>query len=79
MFQIDQKWLVDALERVVWTALQAGAAIIIAADAFDVEVLKAAAIAAGLAAAKAFLARAVGNPESAATLPASGKTYDEGL
>ena len=63
-----KRWLIDAAERVIVTALQAFAALLIAAPIIDMSTLKAAgvaAIAAGLSALKAIVAKGFGDPESA--------------
>lgn len=65
---MQTSWTKDALERVVWTALQAGVAVIVASEGFGLDVLKTAAIAAGLSLVKAIGARGVGDSNSAATL-----------
>ena len=64
-----RSWFLDALERVVWTGLQAGSGIIIATNSFDLITLKAAGIAAGLAVVKCIAARGVGSSNDASTLP----------
>jgi hypothetical protein len=69
MNYFTKEWLVDALERTLWTAFQAGFAIILASEALDVSVLKAAAIAAALSAVKSIGARFVGDSSSAGTIP----------
>jgi len=64
-----RSWLLDAIERVLWTGLQSGAAVIIATNSFNLLTLKAAAIAAGLAIVKSVGAKTIGNPNDASTLP----------
>jgi hypothetical protein len=64
-------WTKDAIERVVWTALQAGVAVIVASQGFGLDVIKTAAIAAGLSLVKAVGAKGIGDPNSASTLSAN--------
>lgn len=61
-------YLQDLCERSVATFVQAAAGIIIATGGFGVDTWKAAAVAGGLAVAKALAARGVKNPESASLL-----------
>lgn len=70
--------LTDAAERIGWTAVQAFAAAVIAAGAFDLASLKVAAVAAGLAALKALVATRVGDRDTAATLPAGAAATGPG-
>ena len=63
-----KRWLIDALERIIVTALQAFLAIIVAAPILDMATWKAgavAAIAAGFSALKAVVAKGFGDPDSA--------------
>lgn len=59
----------DILERVVWTALQAGVGAWVALGDFSDTTLKVAGVAAVTAAAKCILATRVGDSDSAAALP----------
>jgi hypothetical protein len=62
----DQKFYVDAAERVFWTVAEAALAAI-PVTAFDLPLWALPPIAAGLAAVKAFVAKHVGNGDSAST------------
>jgi len=62
------KYLKDLIERTVWTAAQAGLAVL-AVNAADWENEWAIAIAAGLAVLKGIVARQVGDSNSASTVP----------
>lgn len=64
-----RKFALDAAERVASTFIQAAAAVIIANQAFDVEVLKVALIAGGLAVVKVVAASRIGDSSSAAAVP----------
>jgi hypothetical protein len=59
----------DTLERVTWTAIQFAAAAWIDVAATGEVTWRAVAYAAGLALCKAIVARHIGDPDSAATLP----------
>lgn len=59
----------DLLERVLWTAAQAIAGVLLDLLVSDQITLRAAGYAAGIAVLKALLATKVGDPNSAATLP----------
>lgn len=59
------KYLKDLIERVVWTAAQAGVGVLIVANT-NTPTAYAAVFAAGLALVKGFVAKKVGNPDSAA-------------
>lgn len=61
----DQKFYADAAERVFWTAVQGGLGAVSVA-AFDLPLWALVPIAAGLSAVKAFVARHVGDTDSAA-------------
>lgn len=74
---MDQAWLKDSAERIVWTFVQASIAAVgsealaVAIVDADVSVLRGAAvagIAAVLAAVKAIAAKRIGDPDSASTL-----------
>lgn len=60
----------DALERIAWTALEGTVGLAVAAIA-DVGAWWALPIAVGLAALKALIAKQIGQPGTASTLPAS--------
>lgn len=60
--------LLDFLERVGWTAVQAGAAVLIVSG-FDAEAWKVAATAAGLAALKVLVAQRVGDSGMGDAIP----------
>jgi hypothetical protein len=64
----------DLLERVIWTAIQAAAAVWLLDTQFTVDGLKVAGVAAVIAAVKSLLAFKVGAPTTAATLPARPDT-----
>lgn len=66
--RVSKKWVADTAERVGWTFLQGGLGLL-SVETFDLPVEYAALIAAGLALVKAAVARKVGNPDSASTLP----------
>ena len=55
----------DVIERAASTFVQAAVGVIVASNGFGVQVWKAAAVAGGIALAKAFAARKVGDPDSA--------------
>lgn len=59
----------DILERVAWTAVQAGAAEWLVTQGFDVQTAKLAGAAALVAAVKCVLATKIGDSDSAAALP----------
>lgn len=63
------KFRLDLIERVIWTAIQAGLALV-TVEALDIPQAYAVIVAAVLATVKGFVARKVGDPTSAATLPA---------
>lgn len=67
---LNRKLLQDVGERTFWTFLEAGAGVVVAAGGFGVNVLKAAAVAGGIAIAKGILAGQFGNRRSASSLPA---------
>jgi hypothetical protein len=58
----------DLLERVFWTALQAGIGVI-SVDEFDLPTAWIPVIAFGIAIIKGFVAKQIGNPDSASTVP----------
>jgi hypothetical protein len=60
-------YLKDLLERVLWTAAQAGIGVVVVESA-DWDGVWVPVIAVGLAAIKGYIARYVGDPDSAATL-----------
>jgi hypothetical protein len=62
---MSRKYLEDVAERAASTFIQAAVAIILANQVISFDVLKAAAIAGGLAVVKAYGARFVGDPDSA--------------
>lgn len=62
------KFAKDLLERVGWTAAQAGVGVI-TVEALNVPVEWAAVVAAVLAVVKGFIAKKVGNSDSASTVP----------
>lgn len=59
------KYIRDLIERVIWTAAQAGVGVLVVANT-ETPTAYAAVIAAGLALVKGFVAKKVGNPDSAA-------------
>lgn len=61
----------DWLERVLWTAAQAVLGVV-AVEVADLNLAWAPVVAVAVAALKGVVARKVGDPESAATLPVSG-------
>lgn len=62
------KFIKDTTERVVWTAIQAGVGVV-AASAADWPKEWAFVIAAGIALVKGLVARHIGDPDSASTVP----------
>jgi hypothetical protein len=64
------KFAIDLAERVLWTAAEAGVGVV-AAELTHLDPAFAVAIATVAAAVKGFIAKHLGNPDSAATLPAS--------
>ena len=64
---VTRRWLRDVIERTLWTAAQAGVGVL-AAAATDLPIWAAVPIAAALASAKGWIARHVGDSDSAATL-----------
>jgi len=62
------KYVKDLVERVGWTAAQAGVGVLIIANT-DAPTAYAAVIAAALALVKGFIAKKIGNKESASTVP----------
>jgi len=62
------KFWKDLIERVVWTAAQAGVGVLIVANT-DTPTAYAAVIASALALVKGFIAKKVGNKDSASTIP----------
>lgn len=62
------KFLVDLLERVGWTAAEAGLAVV-TTDSLNVPIAWAPLVAAGLALLKGFVAKHIGNGDSASTAP----------
>lgn len=63
------KFRLDLIERVIWTAIQAGLALV-TVEAFDLPQVYIPILGAALATLKGVVARKVGDPTSAATLPA---------
>jgi hypothetical protein len=63
---LTRSWLADSVERVAWTAAEAGVAIV-AVKVGELPVSYVAIIAPALAALKAFVAKHVGNPADAST------------
>lgn len=63
-----KKFTKDLIERVGWTAAQAGVGVLIVANT-DTPTAYAAVIAAGLALVKGFIAKKIGNADSASTVP----------
>lgn len=74
-----KRFYFDLIERTVWTFIQAlvGTWLALGAD-LNLDVLKAAAIAAGLAVVKGVAATQIGSPDTAATLPFKDDTPNEG-
>jgi hypothetical protein len=64
----SRSFKVDLLERVLWTAVQAALGVI-SVEALGVSVVYAPIVASALSVAKGYVARRLGNPQSAATLP----------
>jgi hypothetical protein len=62
-------FLLDAGERIIWTFLQAAAAVIIVEQSFGLEVWKVALTAGGLAVVKTIAASQVGSSKDAAAGP----------
>ena len=58
----------DLLERVFWTAIQAGLGVI-SVEQFDIPKIWVVPIAFGLAILKGIVAKNIGNPDSASTVP----------
>ena len=63
----------DLIERVLWTFLQGGLAVI-SIESFEIDPMWVPPIAAVLAVLKGLVARKIGSPYTAATLPASEET-----
>lgn len=68
---MSKRFYVDLLERTAWTAFEAGAAVWLITTEFNETTLKAAGLAAAIAAVKCVMASRVGNDQSAAALPGS--------
>jgi len=68
-----EKYIIDLVERVVWTGLETVSAAGIV-EAFDINVAYTAPIAVGLATVKGILAKLIGSSNTAATLPATDDT-----
>lgn len=66
---MTRKFWIDLIERVVMTALQAGAAAWLVTGDLDLESLKIAGVAALVAAAKCIIAANIGNRDSASVAP----------
>lgn len=64
----DPKFMTDAVERVAWTAAQAALSTIVVTS-FDLPLWLVPIAASVLSAAKAFVAKKIGNPDSASTAP----------
>lgn len=64
----DSTFLWDWAERIIWTAAQAGVAAV-SFEAWDLPLWSLPIIAAGLSALKGFIAKQVGDPQSASTVP----------
>ena len=62
------KFWKDLLERIFWTAAEAGVGVAVVANT-DTPTAYAAVIASGLALVKGFIAKQIGNKESASTVP----------
>ncbi len=77
-------FIIDAAERVAWTALQAFAATLLASGFFDglglslLDSLKIAALAAGAATLKSFLALGIGSSNTAQLGPTTYANADDG-
>ena len=65
---MSKTFLVDMLERVFWTALQAGIGVI-SVEQWDLPEAWIVVIAFGLAVIKSFVAKQIGDPNSASTAP----------
>lgn len=65
---MSKTFIVDWLERVFWTFVQAGIGAI-SVDQFDLPGYWGVVIAAGLSIVKGFVAKQIGNPDSASTAP----------
>lgn len=65
---ITKQYLAKLAERVVWTAVQAGLAIV-TVEQFDLPAPYVPVVAAVLAAIKGYVARHVGDPQDPSTLP----------
>lgn len=63
---LDPKYLKDLGERVLWTGVEAGLGLV-TVEALDIPVAYAALVAAGLAIVKGWVAKHVGNKDSAST------------
>ena len=66
---MSKRWYLDMAERAVWTFAQAAAAILIVQQSWNIDVLKVAVTAGGIAILKAILATRIGDGDSAATWP----------
>lgn len=64
----NPKFLTDFAERVGWTAVQAALGLV-AVESFDLPLWAAPIVATTLSAIKGFVARKIGNPDSASTAP----------
>lgn len=64
----SREFRLKLLERVLWTAVQAGLGVV-SVEAFGLPVVYAPIIASALAVVKGYVARRVGDPQSPATLP----------
>lgn len=64
----NSKFVVDWFERILWTGAQAALAAVSFSE-FDLPLWSLPIIAAGLAAVKGFVAKMVGNSDSASTVP----------
>jgi hypothetical protein len=65
---MSKTFIVDMLERVLWTAIQAGLGVI-SVEQLDIPKIWIPVIAVGLSFIKAFVAKQIGNPDSASTAP----------
>jgi hypothetical protein len=65
---MSKTFFVDLLERVFWTAVQAGLGVI-SVEQFDLPDIYIVVIAFGLSVVKGFVAKQIGNPDSASTAP----------
>jgi hypothetical protein len=65
---MSKVFIVDSLERILWTFIQAGLGAL-SVEQFDLPDVWGVVIAVGLAALKAFVAKQIGNPDSASTAP----------